>query len=126
MKINSVTGTGLMTEYIMVFTTVESRGDAEKIAGTLVEKRLAACAQIVGPITSYFQWQGKLESAEEFLCLLKSRKDLFAELESTVKNIHPYDVPEILAVPISTGNVSYLGWLEEELETAQAQWGKDI
>ena len=105
-----------MTEYIQVMTTVELKSDAEKIAEILVEKRLAACVQILGPMTSYFQWQGKLDSAVEYLCLIKSREDLFTRLETEIINQHPYDVPEILAMPITKGTKDYLNWLASELE----------
>ena len=79
-----------MTEYIQVLTTVDHKADAEKMAKILVEKHLAACVQILGPLTSFYRWQGKLDSAQEYLCLIKSRDDLFAELEATIKSIHPY------------------------------------
>jgi len=105
-----------MTKYIQVMTTVENRADAEKIARTLVEKRLAACVQILGPLTSYYQWQGKLDTADEYLCLIKSREDLFAELEADIKTMHSYEVPEILAVPVIKGGRDYLNWLAAELE----------
>jgi periplasmic divalent cation tolerance protein len=106
----------IMTEYIQAITTVEHKTDAEKIAKILVEKRIAACVQIIGPVMSYFQWQGKLDSAEEYLCLIKSRDDLFSELEAEIKSIHPYEVPEIIATPIIKGGRDYLNWLAAELE----------
>ena len=105
-----------MTEYIQVLTTLENRDDAEKIARALVGKRIAACVQIMGPLTSFFQWQGKLDSAEEYLCVIKSRSDLFQEMETIIKSMHPYEVPEILATPITKGNKDYLRWLTETLE----------
>ena len=105
-----------MTDYIQVLTTVEHRTDAEKIAKSLVEKRLAACVQILGPLTSYYHWQGKLDSANEYLCLIKSRNDLFAGLEAEIISMHPYEVPEILAMPITKGGKEYLNWLAAELE----------
>ena len=105
-----------MTEYIQVLTTVELKSDAEKIARNLVEKRLAACVQILGPLTSYFHWQGKLDTASEYLCLIKSRDDLFTELETEIISQHPYEVPEILAMPITKGTESYLNWLASELD----------
>jgi len=104
-----------MTEYIQVVTTVEHKVDAEKIAINLVEKRLAACVQVLGPLTSYFQWQGKLDTAQEHLCIIKSRNDLFPKLEEAIKKIHPYEVPEILAMPITKGGKEYLNWLAAEL-----------
>ena len=105
-----------MTDYIQVLTTVEHKTDAEKIAKSLVEKRLAACVQILGPLTSYYHWQGKLDSANEYLCLIKSRNDLFAGLEAEIISMHPYEVPEILAMPITKGGKEYLNWLAAELE----------
>jgi periplasmic divalent cation tolerance protein len=105
-----------MTEYIQVLTTVEHKTDAEKIAKSLVEKRLAACVQILGPLTSYFHWQGKLDSSVEYLCLIKSRADLFTELEAEITSQHPYEVPEILATPVTEGSKDYLNWLAAELE----------
>ena len=109
-------GEGIMTDYIQVLTTVEHKADAEKIAKTLVEKQLAACVQIIGPLTSYFQWQGKLDSAQEYLCLIKSREDLFPQLETAIKDLHPYEVPEIVASPITKGGKDYLNWLAAELQ----------
>jgi periplasmic divalent cation tolerance protein len=107
---------GTMTEYIQVVTTVEHKTDAEKIAKNLVEKRLAACVQILGPLTSYFHWQGKLDSAVEYLCLIKSREDLFTVLEAAIISMHPYEVPEIIATPITKGSKDYFNWLASELE----------
>ena len=104
-----------MTDYIQIFTTAEKKEDAEKIARDVVEKRLAACAQVLGPIESTYWWQGEVEKAEEWLCILKSRNDLYAELEKAIKGIHPYDVPEILAVPVISGNPDYLQWLDKEV-----------
>ncbi len=104
-----------MTEYIQVVTTVEQKSDAENIANTLLGKRLAACAQILGPVTSMYWWQGRIEQAGEYQCLLKSRQDLFDELRKAVLEVHPYEVPEILAFPVLDGSESYLRWLDEEL-----------
>ena len=105
-----------MTDYIQLYTTVETKEDAEKISRRVVEKRVAACAQIIGPIESTYWWEGKIERAEEWLCVMKSRNELYQALEKTVKEIHPYEVPEILAIPIYAGNPSYLEWLDGELE----------
>ena len=115
-----------MSEYIQVFTTLEKKDDAERIARALLEKKLAACVQIVGPVSSYFQWQGKVELALEFLCIIKSRQNLFAGLEAVIKQMHPYEVPELLAMPVTAGGRGYLAWLEQELEPEPPEWGKDI
>ena len=105
-----------MTDYIQVMTTIENKADAEKIAQHLVEERLAACVQILGPVKSYFQWQGKLDRAEEYLCLIKSRDDLFQEIETAIKKLHPYEIPEIISMPINKGSADYLNWMAAELE----------
>lgn len=105
-----------MTGHIQVLTTTEHKADAEKIAKILLEKRLAACVQIIGPLTSYFHWQDKLDTAREYLCQIKSRDDLFAELEDAIKSVHPYEVPEIIATPITKGGKDYLNWMAAELK----------
>ncbi len=105
-----------MTGHLQVLTTTEHKADAEKIAKILLEKRLAACVQIIGPLTSYFHWQDKLDTAREYLCLIKSRDDLFAELEDAIKSVHPYEVPEIIATPITKGGKDYLNWMAADLK----------
>ena len=98
-------------DYIIVLVTTESKQEAEKIVQHLLDARLIACANIVGPVTSFFHWSGKVENAEEFLALMKSRRDLFEKLEKAVKALHSYEVPEILALPVVEGSKAYLGWL---------------
>ncbi|MFQ6089193.1 MAG: divalent-cation tolerance protein CutA [Candidatus Methanofastidiosia archaeon] len=105
-----------MTEFIQVFTTVEKKEDAQKIAKSIVEKRLASCIQIIGPIESTYLWKNDIEIAEEWLCVIKSRKDLYEELEKAILKVHPYRVPEILAIPVVSGSKSYLKWLNDELK----------
>jgi periplasmic divalent cation tolerance protein len=102
-------------ETIQVITTTETKADAQAIAHAVVQKRLAACVQIIGPITSTYWWQGEIETAEEWLCVIKSRRDLYEQLEAAIKEVHPYDVPEILAVPVIAGSKDYLRWLDGEL-----------
>ncbi len=97
-----------------VFTTLEKQEDAGRLAREIVEKRLAACAQVIGPITSTYWWEGHLEATEEWLCLLKTRKSLYNRLEEAIRSRHPYDVPEIVAVPVVAGNPDYLSWLNKE------------
>jgi periplasmic divalent cation tolerance protein len=102
-----------MTEFIQVFTTMDKEEDARRIGGLMVEKRLAACVQILGPITSIYRWKDKVEEAKEWLCILKTRQDLFRELEQGIKGVHPYEVPEIVALPIESASGDYLSWLRE-------------
>jgi len=104
-----------MEEHIQVTTTCDKREDAEKIAQTLVEKNLAACVQIMGPITSIYRWQGKIEQAKEWICFIKSTSINYSDLERTITEIHPYDTPEIIAVPITAGSRKYLQWLDESV-----------
>ena len=105
-------------EYVQVLTTTEAREEAESIARALTEQRLAACVQIVGPVTSTYRWKGKVETAEEWLCLIKSRKALYERIEEAIKAIHSYETPEIIALPIVAGSAAYLNWLNEELKEA--------
>jgi len=104
-----------MEEYIQVLTTTENREDAENIARSLVEKRLAGCVQVLGPVTSTYRWKGNLETAAEWLCLIKSTRDLYARVEEAIKALHPYETPEIIAVPVVAGSRDYLEWLKQEL-----------
>lgn len=106
----------MMDEYIQVFTSTEKKEDAEKIATVLVEKRLAGCIQIVGPIISTYWWKGNVEKAGEWLCFIKSKKTLYDELEKAIKEVHPYETPEIIAVPIIRGSKDYLEWLNSKLK----------
>jgi len=101
--------------YIQILTTVGKREDAERIAQTLVQRRLAGCVQIVGPISSVYWWKSKIEKAEEWLCLIKSEEALYNEVEEAIKKIHPYETPEIIATPIVTGSKEYFRWLDQEL-----------
>ena len=103
-----------MTTFIQVITTVDRKDTAEKIAEHVLEQKFAACVQI-STCQSMFWWQGKVEKAEEYLCVMKSRDDLYPEIERAVKAIHPYDVPEILATKVLQGSENYLAWLDGEL-----------
>ncbi len=105
-----------MTDYIQVVTTTEHKEDAEAIARTLVEERLAACVQVLGPITSTYRWKGKIETSQEWQCWAKSRRGLYDQIEGAIRRIHRYDVPEILAMPVVAGSQSYLDWLAEEVK----------
>ena len=105
-----------MTDILQIITTTATADDAQRIARALVEQRLAACVQIVGPIESVYRWQGKIEIAGEFQCWIKTRSDLFDRVEQTIRQLHSYEVPEILAVPVVAGSQKYLDWLREETE----------
>ena len=98
-------------------STTPDRRSAELIAKDLVERGLAACVQIVGPIRSVYRWKGKLEDEEEFLLLLKTKAALLPEIEKRLEVIHPYEVPELLAVPVTGGGNAYLDWIRENLRS---------
>lgn len=102
---------------VQIVTTTEKREDAEKIAAWLVEKRLAACVQIVGPILSIYRWKENIESAREWQCHIKTRAALYPDVEAAIKLNHPYETPEIIALPILKGSREYLVWLTQETGT---------
>ena len=104
-----------MESYIQITTTTDKKEVAERIAFRLVEEKIAACVQIVGPITSIYRWKGTIERAEEWQCIIKSREDLYKDIEHAIKSVHPYEVPEIIAIPIVAGSGAYLEWLRGEL-----------
>ncbi|MDW8023887.1 MAG: divalent-cation tolerance protein CutA [Nitrososphaerota archaeon] len=100
---------------IVVLVTTSSKEEAEKIARHLLEMKLIACANIIGPISSLFWWHGKIDTAQEHIILMKTRKDLFGKLSERVKALHSYQVPEIIAAPIVEGFKPYIEWLENAL-----------
>ena len=101
---------------VLATTTTAKAEDAGKIATQLVERKLAACVQIVEPITSVYRWQGKIESEQEILLLIKSTQDLIPDIAELLDEIHPYEVPELIATPIVGGSTSYLSWLEDSVQ----------
>ena len=104
------------SEFVQIVMTTDQKDQAEDIARALVEKRLAACVQIVGPIVSIYRWKGAMETAQEWQCLIKSRRDLFETIESIIISMHTYEVPEIIMLPITGGHTNYLRWLDENVE----------
>ena len=104
-----------MTDHVQVLTTVGSEEDAERISAALVERRLAACVQTVGPVASRYRWRDEVETATEWQCLAKTEASRYAEVEAAIRELHPYDEPEILATPILAGSAGYLAWISESL-----------
>lgn len=103
------------SRYILVLITVPSAEVGEAIAQALLDQRLAACVNRLEPVHSFYTWEGKQTRDQELLLLVKSRADLFADrLVPAVKALHPYDVPEIIALPVVMGSQDYLDWIEEE------------
>lgn len=101
--------------YIVVLVTAKDSDEAKKIAQGLLNDKLVACANIVDKIHSIFWWQGKIDSADEVLLVLKSRRDFFNKVASKVKSLHSYDTPEIIAIPIIAGNEDYLNWIDSSV-----------
>ncbi len=101
------------TIYLVIFITASSGEEAEMIGKTLVEERLTACANIVGQIRSIFHWEGKLCDEGEVLLIAKSKGSLFQEIKDRVIELHSYDVPEIIGIPIHSGSEDYLNWIDE-------------
>jgi periplasmic divalent cation tolerance protein len=105
-----------MTNKIVVLTTCGSAREAGKIGRALVESRLAACANIFqAPVRSIYRWKGRVESAREFLIILKTSRRRFAVIEREVRRLHSYQVPEIIALPIERGSRRYLHWLSQSV-----------
>lgn len=104
-----------MNEPIIVSTTLTERLDAERLARLLLEEKLIACAQILGPGQSLYWWQGKIEEASEIFLFLKTDRSLFKRVEQRIKAEHPYQVPEIVASPVIEGSADYLAWMRGEL-----------
>ena len=103
-----------MEQILMVFVTVSSEGEGKKIGNILVENRLAAGVNLVSQIHSIFRWKGNIENKDEVLLLINSTRERIDELVAKIKEIHSYDVPEIIAIPVFAGNKDYIDWVLEE------------
>ncbi|WP_326599870.1 divalent-cation tolerance protein CutA [Streptomyces sp. NBC_01803] len=103
-----------MAEHITVLTTTDSREGAEQLAKSAVEARLAACAQIEGPVTSVYWWEGSVQTDQEWRVLYKTPAAKYDALEAHIRNVHAYETPEIIATAITGGSAAYLQWLEQE------------
>jgi len=100
---------------INVVTTTTKKSDARRIAEALLASRLVACAQISGPIESAYLWKGKIERSLEFVLTVKTNANLLKKTESKIKSLHPYEVPEIISIPVKSAGAKYSSWLEKEL-----------
>jgi periplasmic divalent cation tolerance protein len=104
-----------MTDKIVVLSTCGSAEEAERIARALVEKRLAACVNVMPAVRSFYRWKGAIEDEQELLLVIKSSRGLFDQLRAEIERLHSYEVPEVIAVPVVDGSEGYLEWLEREL-----------
>ncbi len=105
-----------MTKYIVAFVTCSSKKEAMLIANKLLNKKLAACVNIIEGLSSFFWWKGTVDKAAESLLIIKTVKNNFGKIEKTVKKLHSYDVPEIIALPIVAGSRSYLKWIDDSIK----------
>jgi periplasmic divalent cation tolerance protein len=107
---------GPVAEYLQVLTTIDSEEAAERLGEALVERRLAACVQVIGPISSRYRWQGKIERSTEWMCVAKTEATRYAELETAIRELHSYEEPEVVATPIVAGSPGYLRWVSRSVE----------
>jgi periplasmic divalent cation tolerance protein len=102
----------MLANHLIIFCTCPNKDTAEKIARLLVETNMAACVNILPGISSIYSWKGQIESAQEHLLLIKAHKDYYQSIETTIRDLHPYELPEIIAVPIDCGLPEYLHWID--------------
>lgn len=108
-----------MTNARIVLTTVGLKDEAERLGEELVERGLAACVNIVGPIRSIYRWKQKLQNEQEYLLLIKTTTGRTAQLQSVMKKLHPYELPEFVQVSVESGSEEYLAWLADEVSRAE-------
>jgi periplasmic divalent cation tolerance protein len=113
------TGSFRMTNAHIVLTTVGSKAAAEQLAQQLVERRLAACVNIVGPIQSIYRWKGKVDNDQEYMLLIKTTGEHAPRLQAVFKDLHPYELPECVQLPLAGGSEEYLAWLAGEVEAGE-------
>jgi periplasmic divalent cation tolerance protein len=105
-----------VTACCQVTTTLPDLAAAEALAARLVGERLVACAQILGPVSSTYHWEGKVERATEWYCHLKTTVERLPAVQTRIRELHPYTVPEIIAVPIMQGDADYLDWIQQTVK----------
>jgi len=100
--------------YFVLLSTFPKRKDAERVAAGLIEKRLAACCNLIPGLTSFFRWKGKKERSREFLLLIKTEGDRLEEVRNFLRTHHPYELPELIGLPIAAGDSRFLSWITKE------------
>jgi periplasmic divalent cation tolerance protein len=110
-----------MTDKIVVLNTCASAEEAERLARSLVDDRLAACVTLIHPVRSFYRWQGAVADSVEWLLVIKTSRTLFAGLRAAIESAHSYEVPEILALPVIEGSTNYLSWIDSELQSADIE-----
>ncbi len=101
--------------FLVILTTLPSAAQARQISKRLIQKKLAACVNVLGPAQSFFRWEGKIDKVREYLLVIKTRASHFDKLSAFLKTCHPYLVPEIVALPILKGNLPYLNWIKDSV-----------
>ncbi|MBR2524869.1 divalent-cation tolerance protein CutA [bacterium] len=101
---------------VVIFCTVPNKNDAKKISEALVQEGLAACVSTIDKVNSIFSWDNELCNENELLLIIKTRQEVFDKIEAVIKALHPYNVPEIIALPVIAGSKDYLAWVEHETE----------
>ncbi len=104
-----------MTDKIVILNTCGTEEEAEKLARALIESRLAACVSVVPRVRSFYHWKGAIESAEEYLLIVKSSRQLFDQVRVLLETAHSYELPEVLALPVVDGSENYLAWIDANL-----------
>ena len=104
-----------MTDKVLVLTTTGNEAEARKIAHELIERQLAACVNIVPRIQSVYRWEGKVETAEEYLLVIKTTKSRSAEVQAAIRELHSYDLPECIVISLEGGSAEYLKWIEDSV-----------
>ena len=102
-----------MSKFIQISTTTTTKEEAEKISGIVVSKKIAACTQIIGPIKSRYWWKDKIEIADEWLCMIKSKKSNYKQIEKIIIDNHSNEIPEIISIPILNVSPDYGKWLDD-------------
>jgi len=110
-----------MTDKIVVLNTCASAEEAERLARSLVDRRLAACVTVITPVRSFYRWNGAVTDASEWLLVIKTSRPLFPTLRAALESAHSYEVPEILALPVIEGSANYLSWIDGELQSADIE-----
>jgi periplasmic divalent cation tolerance protein len=105
-----------VSDYVVAFSTVVKAEDADRIAQALVERRVAACVNIVPGLLSVYRWKGKVERDREWLLVIKSRQDRVEALRAALVSLHPYEVPELIVLSIEAGHLPYLAWIDDSVE----------
>ena len=106
-----------MTKYLLVITTVPDTEVGQIIAEKIIEGRLAACVTLSAPVQSLYWWQGKITQDQEHTLFIKTKKEAYRKLEEKIRQIHPYDIPEIIALPVCAGSKDYLSWIDGETQS---------